>query len=113
MKSLRLIWIAPINFQVPTERNQERTRQRRKIVTSNFLRNISLANASLSLIVMVIVSALAIGAFAQENTSADSSTPSVYSVENTGANFAAPNFPSFAQLPIIRPLPDPFRFVDG
>ena len=34
--------------------------------------------------------------------------PLVFSVENTGAHFPAPDFPSFAQLPIIRPLPDPF-----
>jgi hypothetical protein len=29
-------------------------------------------------------------------------------VENTGASFPAPAFPSFGQLPIVRPLPDPF-----
>jgi hypothetical protein len=34
--------------------------------------------------------------------------PRVYDVENSGAHFAAPNFPSFEQLPIIRPLTDPF-----
>jgi hypothetical protein len=39
--------------------------------------------------------------------------PLVYDVENTGARFAAPNFPSFEQLPIIRPLPDPFRFFNA
>jgi len=36
--------------------------------------------------------------------------PLVYDVENTGARFAAPAFPSFEQLPIIRPLTDPFAF---
>ena len=36
--------------------------------------------------------------------------PLVYDVENRGANFSAPKFPSFDQLPIIRPLPDPFVF---
>jgi (4-O-methyl)-D-glucuronate---lignin esterase len=36
--------------------------------------------------------------------------PLVYDVENTGAGYAAPVFPSFEQLPIIRPLTDPFRF---
>jgi hypothetical protein len=51
--------------------------------------------------------------FAQENMSGDSSTPLVYSAENTGASYSAPVFPSFAQLPIIRPLPDPFVFADG
>jgi hypothetical protein len=36
--------------------------------------------------------------------------PLVYDAENTGARFAAPGFPSFEQLPIIRPLNDPFLF---
>ena len=36
--------------------------------------------------------------------------PLVYDVENTGARYEAPSFPSFEQLPIIRPLTDPFRF---
>ncbi len=36
--------------------------------------------------------------------------PLVYDTENTGARYAAPAFPSFEQLPIIRPLPDPFVF---
>jgi hypothetical protein len=36
--------------------------------------------------------------------------PLVYDVENTGARYAAPAFPSFDQLPIIRPLTDPFAF---
>ncbi|HET9863141.1 MAG TPA: hypothetical protein VFP37_06840, partial [Steroidobacteraceae bacterium] len=38
--------------------------------------------------------------------------PLVYDVENTGAHLAAPEFPSFEQLPIIRPLPDPFAFFE-
>ncbi len=78
-----------------------------------FHNNFSLAKASLSLMLLLFVLAAAPGVLAQENTSADSSTPLVYSVENTGANYAAPAFPSFEQLPIIRPLPDPFRFADG
>ena len=68
---------------------------------------------SVSLMLLLSMSTAAVRAFAQENTSADSTIPLVYGAENTGANFAAPNFPSFAQLPIIRPLPDPFQFVDG
>jgi hypothetical protein len=36
--------------------------------------------------------------------------PLVYDVENSGAQFPAPTFPSFEQLPIIRPLTDPFVF---
>jgi hypothetical protein len=40
--------------------------------------------------------------------------PLVYTVENTGAGlYPAPVFPSFAHLPIIRQLPDPFVFADG
>jgi hypothetical protein len=38
--------------------------------------------------------------------------PLVYGVENTGAHFPTPVFPTFAQLPIIRPLPDPFASFD-
>ncbi len=37
--------------------------------------------------------------------------PLVYDTENTGARYAAPAFPSFEQLPIIRPLNDPFVFA--
>lgn len=45
---------------------------------------------------------------------AQDSLPLVYDVENTGAHHPAPTFPSFDQLPIIRPLPDPFVFFkDG
>jgi len=39
--------------------------------------------------------------------------PLVYNAENTGARYPAPVFPPFAQLPIVRPLPDPFTFFDG
>ena len=39
--------------------------------------------------------------------------PLVYSVENTGASFAAPVLPDFAHSPINRQLPDPFVFFDG
>src|SRR5882672_7492672 len=39
--------------------------------------------------------------------------PLVYGVENTGAAFPAPVFPSYAQLPVMVPLPDPFAFFDG
>jgi hypothetical protein len=39
--------------------------------------------------------------------------PLVYSEENTGAKYPAPAFPPFAQLPIVRPLPDPFGSFGG
>jgi len=77
--------------------------------------NFVVATASLSLMLALLVSAATPKAYAQhhENTFADWSTPLVYPVENTGAYYPAPNFPSFGQLPIIRPLPDPFQFLDG
>ena len=62
---------------------------------------------------VLLLAAAAPRASAQENTWGDASTPLVYNVANTGANYPAPTFPSFAQLPIIRPLPDPFVFADG
>ena len=37
--------------------------------------------------------------------------PLVFGVENTGAKYPAPFFAPLAQLPIIRPLPDPFVFL--
>jgi len=46
-------------------------------------------------------------------SSANPHIPLVYDVENTGAHFAAPTFPEFDRLPIVRPLPDPFQFFDG
>ena len=39
--------------------------------------------------------------------------PRVYSTQNSGTGFPRPHFPSFAKLPIVRPLPDPFRFFGG
>ena len=68
--------------------------------------------ASLAFMLLLLVSAATLGAFAQnraqnkEQTWGDSWVPQVYPVENTGANFPAPTFPTFAKLPIIRPLPD-------
>jgi len=76
-------------------------------------KTISLTAVSFSLISLLFVLAPSAAAFGQENTSNDSITPSVYNVENTGANYPKPVFPTFAQLPITRPLPDPFRFFDG
>ena len=56
---------------------------------------------------LLLVSAATLGAFAQGNP------PLVYSAENTGAWNPAPTFPAFDWLPIVRPLPDTFRFFDG
>jgi hypothetical protein len=59
----------------------------------------------IGLVLLLLASALA-GAH-------DHAPPLAYDVENTGAHFQAPDFPSFGQLPIVRPLPDPFRSLDG
>lgn len=74
---------------------------------------VSLAKASLSL--LLLVPAVALRAVAQdtEQTWGDSFVPQVYQMENTGASYKAPQFPAFAQLPIVRPLPDPFVFANG
>ncbi len=73
------------------------------------------AQAAFALTLALLVSAATPGAFSQdrEKTFADAFTPLVFPVQNTGAEFPAPNFPTFAQLPIVRPLPDPFMFDDG
>ena len=57
-----------------------------------------------------LVSATTLAVLAPQATAA---APLVYEVENTGAHYPAPSFPDFDWLPIIRPLPDPFRFFDG
>ncbi len=36
--------------------------------------------------------------------------PLVYDVENTGADFPKPNFPTISELPVVEPLPDPFMW---
>lgn len=95
MSSLRLMWIEPAVVRL-----------------TDVARNSSLAVA-LVLVVSLMVTAAAPVAFAQEKTWGDSSTPLVYNVENTGASLPTPNFPDFAHLPIIRPLPDAFRFANG
>src|ERR1041384_4451388 len=66
----------------------------------------------LTRIPVLLLSALTFGTLAQF-AKADDSVPLVYNVENTGAHFAAPTFPEFDRLPIVRPLPDAFRFADG
>lgn len=79
------------------------------------LSNCALARASLSIMLLLLLQAAAPQAFAQntERTFADSYAPLVYPVRNTGAHFPTPDFPSFARLPIVRPLPDPFMFAEG
>jgi hypothetical protein len=76
-------------------------------------KNSCVGKASMGVALLLLVAAAAPRALAQEKTWGDSSTPLVYNVENTGANTPAPNFPDFAHLPIIRPLPDAFRSANG
>ncbi len=104
MKYLRLMWItpallaratfvgnAPARFQVQTERGEQRTTKRRSNAMPGFHNNFSLAKAFFSLMLLLFVSYAALRAFAQENTSGDSSIPLVYSVENTGSNYPTPS----------------------
>lgn len=44
---------------------------------------------------------------------AQKNVPLVYNVENTGAKFAEPQYPSFAQLPEVKTLPNPFQWSNG
>lgn len=71
-----------------------------------FLWNSSLTRISACLVAMVLVGA---------NLPAPGQQPPlVYTQENTGAGlYPAPVFPSFADLPIVRQLPDPFVFLSG
>jgi len=48
-----------------------------------------------------------------EITTNDAFLPLVYSFENTGTGYPSPSFPPFANLPIIRPLPDPFVYLSN
>jgi hypothetical protein len=128
MRSLRLIWIGPALLRLTTfagnvlandqlrakEGDEKRAKQRRSAMPTSH-NSSSLAKAFFSLMLLLLVPAATLKVFAQdrEKTFGDSYLPLVYSVENTGAHYPAPNFPPFAQLPIIRPLPDPFQFSAG
>src|SRR5438445_206738 len=96
-----------LRISIPNELKRRRSAMR----TSN--KNSGFTKISLLVMLLLFTSAAASRAFAQENTSGDSTTPLAYAVENTGANYPLPIFPTFEQLPIIRPLPDAFRFFDG
>ena len=68
-----------------------------------------ITSAMSSLLLLLFVAT----ASAQKKAFEDPGIPLVYNVENTGAHYHAPVFPDFDHLPILRPLPDPFRFMDG
>lgn len=60
---------------------------------------------SKSTIAAISLCVMSMGSFAQ--------LPLVYTVENTGANCAAPPLPALNQLPVIEPLTDPFVRSNG
>ncbi|ACB75551.1 hypothetical protein [Opitutus terrae] len=64
-------------------------------------------------LLVFVVLAATLSAFAHSGRQDGSRIPLVYDVENTGAHYRAPSFPDFDWLPIVRPLPDPFRFENG
>lgn len=71
-------------------------------------------NSSLTTISFLVMLLLVAAASAAAQAPAPTPTPPlVYNVENTGANFPPPALPSFADLPIVRPLTDPFQRSDG
>ena len=49
---------------------------------------------------------------AEEKDAADH-RPSVYTVENTGEDFPRPVLPAIENLPVTKPLTDPFLWSDG
>ena len=131
MRSLRLIWIGPALPHSPrhslgtcwrifSSKPKKETREEQKQHSGASYKSPAtisgLARVFLSLMLLLFGMSAATQATLlrmRENTFGDPFTPLVYNVENTGAHFPAPNFPSFGQLPIIRPLPDPFQFIDG
>ena len=59
------------------------------------------------LLAFLLDGCVAVGTIAQEIL------PYVYHLENTGADYPKPTFPSFGNLPAIQALPDPFEWSDG
>ncbi|MBN2523107.1 MAG: T9SS type A sorting domain-containing protein [Bacteroidales bacterium] len=59
-----------------------------------------------SLLLLLFNSILILISFGQEIP------PFVYTVENTGVDCTAPPLPAFADLPVIKPLTDPFEWSD-
>ena len=84
MSSLRLMWIEPAWVRLMT-----------------FVEKYCLGKATVALMLLLLVAAAAPRVFAQEKTWGDPGTPLVYTMENTGANTPAPNFPDFAHLPMV------------
>ncbi|MBN2519081.1 MAG: T9SS type A sorting domain-containing protein [Bacteroidales bacterium] len=62
--------------------------------------------------IKIILLTLLLNAYVVFN-SYNQQVPLVYSIENTGADCPEPPLPSFEELPLIDPLPDPFEWSDG
>lgn len=66
------------------------------------------------LLLLLSVSAVSVGTlFAHEDHHRGGTIPLVYPVQNTAKYYPAPVLPDFDHLPIVRPLPDPFRSAYG
>lgn len=61
---------------------------------------------------MQALSVVLLAAFLASECSAQE-IPFVYDVEHSGASFPKPVLPTIEELPIVRPLPDPFQWSDG
>jgi hypothetical protein len=61
----------------------------------------------------IVLLTLLLSIYVFVDTSAQGTMPFVYQVENTGADYPRPTFPSFSKLPAIQALPDPFEWSDG
>lgn len=104
MENSRLKWFGPLSLRLAT------------VPSLASLDNLVKAFTALMLLLVLAIAPPKLSAQQDTNheqTFGDAFTPLVYNVQNTGAHFPAPNFPSFAKLPIVRPLPDPFQFNDG
>lgn len=78
------------------------------------LKKLHLARTSFGLAATLLLCAATTPAQDRLPGSPDGQPPLVYPQENTGlGQYPAPVFPSFAQLPIVRQLPDPFAFPNG
>ncbi len=63
--------------------------------------------------IRIVLSALLLNSYVFVDSLAQGILPFVYQIENTGADFPKPTFPSFSKLPVIQALPDPFEWSDG
>src|SRR6185437_11888088 len=95
----------PASHQPQAKENERRPKKRRSAMYRSYdqFSPVRLAKSSFLLLLLVLVPAVALRAAAQEieQTWGDSFVPRVYHSENTGANYPAPKFPAFAQLPIV------------